>query len=108
MNQAKKILWKSTMSEKFDIYGNTSTQNNISLATASNTSKTIKAFKIKPKQAWKKKLASVSNEKSSILHSMNHMEIDFLRTDWSEVYGRCSCVSETRICRTPSSKMDHS
>ena len=40
------------MSEKFDIYGDTSTQNNISLATASNTSKTIKACKIKPKQAW--------------------------------------------------------
>ena len=65
-----------------------STPYNISLATASNASQTIEisdnlslisSTPIKTNTSIKNPITNVSNDKSSTLHSMNCMEIDFLR-----------------------------
>ena len=83
-----------------------STPYNISLATASNASQTIEisdnlslisSTPIKTNISIKNPITNVSNDKSSTLHSMNCMEIDFLRKKKIDLQFHIQCLEKKLI-----------
>ena len=83
-----------------------STPYKILLATACNTSQTIEVLinlslisstPIKTNTDIKNPITNVSNDESSTLHSMNCMEIDFLRKEKIDLQFRIQCLEEKII-----------